>query len=192
VSRSTVFGFDQSGQKEELAVTANSWRGAAWIWQKLCTRYLNEDMNLSGEQFTRLGKRDADMSDTDYYCWAITQDKVLVGRDMMLTVAEALESFSPGTEALFAQGRAVRKAHEDGLRAVAWWHTSVSEDPWCLSISDEEWWKETLALHEGEEITKELVEQLSNEFDWRDGYRDFDLDRDFDPKKHSYLKRRDA
>lgn len=146
MSHTTVLGIPKEGG--ELVVIgefSNSHRGAMWIWLELSKKYLGlkesdtyrllMDPSIFGE-LSQLTK-DERLSDAEHYSLDTTWDHVLVEPHLMLTVADALENFEPGTENLKGQAAVIRKAHAEGYKAICWHQTSVSQCPWEIRDGDD-------------------------------------------------------
>lgn len=152
MSYTEVFAAFEDGAMRTICECHNSWHGAMWIWQELAKKYLS----VGDKDYAGIGALMMDMSpvwkladgkgerkvitDEEWYALTTTFDGVLVPRELMLVVADALADFSPGTENLAKQATNIREAHAGGARAVAFLQTTVCGSPWTLpkNPNDEE------------------------------------------------------
>jgi hypothetical protein len=147
MSHTTVLGIPkEGGELVVLGRFSNSHRGVMWVWYELSKKYLglrdDERYRLIMDptilqQLVDLAE-DERLSDAEHYALDTSWDNVLVGPSLMLTVADALENFEPGTENLKGQAEVIRKAHADGCKAICWHQTSVSQCPWEIRSEDGE------------------------------------------------------
>lgn len=134
MSYTTVYGFDEDGNARQLGEFKNSFRGAMLIWMELSKKYLNDEyavMSNDGRKVWEL-RDNPDLSDDEWYSLLSTFDNMVVGRNLINRVADALDAFDPATENLRGQAACLRVAYNEGYQAVAWCQTSVIESPWWI------------------------------------------------------------
>lgn len=142
MSCTEVYGVPKDGgELVHLGDLRNAFRGAMWIWTELAKKYFPDDNTytaiMGGNKLWGL-INDERLSDTEWYAFVSTFDALIVPNELMDVVADALESFSPGTENLHGQAVLLRQAKKDGLRGVCWNQTSVNGDPWRMRDDEDE------------------------------------------------------
>lgn len=125
----------------------NSWGSAAFVWDKLCGRYVPElaETYPFYHRWHALFRfhQDHDLDTFEHNTLVTTYDRHVVKRDDMLVVAKSFErfvkAFPPDGRAcsLLEQAQAIRQAHRAGAEYLAWQQTSVGE-PWFWTKRNEE------------------------------------------------------
>lgn len=137
VSCTTVYAAFGDGDMVSVGECTNAFRGAMWIWTELGDCYV-PGYRHGQEELVWTLVNDHRLSDVEHYALLSTFDGAVCPRDLMLTVADALETFAPGTENLARQATLIRAAHENGARAVAWLQTSVCCSPWWIETEGDD------------------------------------------------------
>jgi len=130
----------EDGIMGEAAEFQNAWRGAMFIWIYMCRKYLNlQYMPMSEAECEKVWAlaKDPRVSRQDRLAFMSTFDNILLGPDLMLEVADALDSIPEVTDNVRSQAIWIRKMHARGARAIGWRQTSVIADPWWDRDKDE-------------------------------------------------------
>ena len=186
MSYTGVYGAFKDGDMKTLGECRNSHRGAMWIWMELAKKHLkmkDRDYAARGDLLQdmspvwKLASTDK-LDDTEWFALMSTFDGVLVPRELMPKVADALRNFEPGTENLVKQSDLIREAFEKGARAIGWMQTSVCSCPWTVHVSGEEMAIELLKSSIGKTLTEEVFNEVVEIFDTGGDYRPYNIDDD--------------
>ena len=148
MSYTEMYKVDRDGNVHHAAEFHNSHRGAWLVWKQMCERYLHKDAvmlimepgNGGMQEVWDLWKAPRVLRQ-HRIVMASTFDRVMVRRDNLLRLIEAIEEyakdFDPGT--LLAQARKLQElVQDDDVIAVCWNQTSVNCNPWWVYDGDDE------------------------------------------------------
>jgi len=145
MSYTEMFKVPEVGPVENVAEFKNAFRGAWMVWEQMTKRYLHSDgaiAMLRGEmQATWDLWKDKSIPLDHRIVLAMTFDKVMVRRENLGRLIEAIESyakaFDPGH--LLLQAQKLRELVRDStVYAVCWNQTSVNCDSWWIYEDSED------------------------------------------------------
>ena len=143
MSECYILGVPPNGPVEYVKTYRNSWGGAARIWNSLCIKlFNNESAWLSclpnDNQLWKSFSSDK-LDQCEKICLGITFDNVMVKRENLMRVADALLKFNSihsseeRVDHLLSWADDMRTlAKDDTYIAVCFHHTSVSTDIWVV------------------------------------------------------------
>lgn len=148
VSYTTLYKVPESGEIELAGEFHNSHRGAMLVWMLMSEAYLHRPFSLSNDVQSAKPTwnlwKNPDVRLSDRIVMASTFDKIMVKRENIPRLVQAIEDYSrrfdPGT--LLKQACILKElASDETCFAVCWNQTSVCADAWYVpgETDDEEW-----------------------------------------------------